>query len=208
MPMTTTLPSLLPVLEQELPTYISVDVETAGPTPAEFALLSIGACTLPAPRKTFYIELQPDRPAFSPTAMDVHNLDPLRLAADGKPPKEAMQAFADWLAQVMPEHASPVFVAFNAPFDWMFVNDYFIRYTGDNPFGHSAIDIKAFFMGRVGVPWRQTSKRFIDSTLPEPSPLTHHALEDALVQADLFLKVADGRLGDLDRLRLPHQHSY
>ena len=38
---------------------ISVDVETAGPNPADYALLSIGACTLDVPRNEFYIELQP-----------------------------------------------------------------------------------------------------------------------------------------------------
>ena len=196
----TQLPSLLPSLLDELPTYISVDVETAGSTPAEFALLSIGACTLPAPRKTFYVEIQPDRPAFSPVAMDVHNLDPVHLMEEGLPPVDAIRQFADWLKAAVPEDTTPVFVAFNAPFDWMFINDYFIRYLGENPFGHSALDIKAFYMGRAGVPWRQTSKRFIDSRLPEPSPLTHHALDDALVQADLFLNVIEGRLGDLTRL--------
>ena len=124
----TQLPSLLPALLDELPTYISVDVETAGSTPAEFALLSIGACTLPAPRKTFYVEIQPDRPAFSPVAMDVHNLDPVHLMEEGLPPVDAMRQFAAWLKAAVPEDTTPVFVAFNAPFDWMFVNDYFIRY--------------------------------------------------------------------------------
>ena len=33
--------------------------ETAGPNPADYALLSIGACTLLEPRATFYAELQP-----------------------------------------------------------------------------------------------------------------------------------------------------
>jgi hypothetical protein len=31
-----------------------------------------------------------------------------------------------------------IFVAFNAPFDWMYINEYFQRYLGENPFGHSS----------------------------------------------------------------------
>ena len=42
-----------------LETYISVDVETAGPTPGTYSMLSIGACTIFEPQSTFYIELQP-----------------------------------------------------------------------------------------------------------------------------------------------------
>ena len=37
--------------------YISVDVETAGPNPGQYSLLSIGACLVFVPAKTFYVEL-------------------------------------------------------------------------------------------------------------------------------------------------------
>ena len=38
---------------------ISVDVETAGPYPGRYSLLSIGACVVSDPTQTFYVELQP-----------------------------------------------------------------------------------------------------------------------------------------------------
>lgn len=180
--------------------FICVDVETAGAYPARYAMLSIGACLVSDIATTFYVELKPDRDEFQAEALAISGLDLDMLRKTGEEPAAALAAFARWIARVVPEGARPVFVAFNAPFDWMFMNDYFLRYLGVNPFGHSALDIKAFYMGRAGVPWRQTSKRFIDSRLPEPSPLTHHALDDALVQADLFLNVIEGRLGDLTRL--------
>ena len=50
-----------------------------------------------------------------------------------------------------------MFVGFNAAFDWMFVADYFERYLGRNPFGYTALDIKAFAMGRLGGTWADTS---------------------------------------------------
>jgi hypothetical protein len=39
--------------------FISVDVETAGPIPGDYSLLSIGACVVDEPSQTFSCELQP-----------------------------------------------------------------------------------------------------------------------------------------------------
>ncbi len=141
----------------ELSAYVSVDIETAGPNPSEYALLAIGACLVVNPEETFYVELQPDRPASTSEAFTIHGLSLDRLAADGLPPIEALGNFAAWLKRAVPNDQRPIFVAFNAPFDWMFVNDYFHRYLGYNPFGHAALDMKAYYMGLHGVPWRATS---------------------------------------------------
>ena len=56
--------------------YICVDVETAGPVPSQYALLSIGACLVEEPERSFYIELQPDREEFLPEAMAISGLSP------------------------------------------------------------------------------------------------------------------------------------
>ena len=58
----------------DYPAFISVDIETAGTYPRDYALLSIGACTIPEPRQTFYIELKPDKPAWSEGSAKVHGL--------------------------------------------------------------------------------------------------------------------------------------
>jgi DNA polymerase III epsilon subunit-like protein len=112
-----------------------------------------------------------------------------RLTAEGVEPKAAMQHIADWLLDCVPEGQRPIFVAFNAPFDWMFVNDYFQRYLGYNPFGHAALDIKSFFMGLDGVPWSQTSMRTIGPRYLNIRHLSHHALQDAIDQAEIFEKM-------------------
>lgn len=169
--------------------YISVDVETAGPNPAQFSLLSIGACTLLEPRRVFYVELKPDKPGSTPEALQVNQLSMEELAVDGTEPREAMQLFADWVQSCTPSGSSPLFVAFNAPFDWMFVNDYFQRYLGHNPFGHAALDIKSFFMGMDGVSWSETSMRTIGPRYLDDRRLTHHALQDAIDQAGIFKKM-------------------
>jgi len=48
--------------------YISVDIETAGPSPSLHSLLSIGACSVSQPNKSFYIELQPVNNEMLPEA--------------------------------------------------------------------------------------------------------------------------------------------
>ena len=172
-------------------TYISIDVETAGPNPAEYPLLSIGARTVTKTVETFYVEIQPDHEAFSPEALQISGLDMDKLRENGVPPVEAMQAFADWIRDVTPKDSKPVFAAFNAPFDWMFVNDYFYRYLGYNPFGHSALDLKAFFMGMQGVRWGDTGFEKTTKYFGINHPLTHNALQDALDQAELFRKMLE-----------------
>jgi DNA polymerase III epsilon subunit-like protein len=168
---------------------ISVDVETAGPVPSEYALLSIGACLVDEPEQQHYVELQPDRPKEDPAAAAIHGLSLARLRAEGLPPAEAMAGFEAWVQATVPDGARPVFVGFNAGFDWMFVADYFHRYLGRNPFGHAPLDIKAYYMGRAGVSFRATSRQRLAEVFPDLDSLEHHALQDALDQAHLFRRM-------------------
>jgi DNA polymerase III epsilon subunit-like protein len=179
-----------PVME-DLLAMISVDVETAGPNPGSYALLSIGACTLGQPRQTFYVELKPDRLDFQPQAMEIHRLDLDGLAKKGLNPKEALLLLEQWLNTVVPEGRQPIFLAFNAPFDWMFLNDYFHRYLARNPFGHSALDIKAFYMGASKSRWCQTSGDEMRRLFLNGKNISHNALEDAIDQAILFERILD-----------------
>ncbi len=172
------------------PTYISVDVETAGPSPADHPMLAIGACHVADSTRTFYVELQPDRTGIDEGALRVSGLSIDRLADQGEPPEKAMVRFADWV-ETTTKGSLPVFVALNAPFDWMFVADYLHRYVGHNPFGHSALDMKALYMGVAGVDWLDTSLRHIAEHYDISATLPHHALEDAVVQAALFRRLLE-----------------
>ncbi len=90
---------------------ISVDVEAGGAVPVRFPLLSIGACCVADPSRTFYVELKP-RPAdrFDEAAVRVGW--PQRPAAetltilerDGCEPVEAFERFATWVDSVRQEH--------------------------------------------------------------------------------------------------------
>lgn len=174
---------------------VSVDAETAGPNPADYGLLTIGACTLSKPRQTFYVELKPVSLNAEPGAMAVHHLDLKRLEKDGLAPADALTNFSDWLRATISDERGPLFLGFNSPFDWMFLNDYFHRYLGFNPFGHSSLDIKSFVMGFKRVPWAETSMRWLTD-----KPLRHNALEDAVDQAELFINLLESEGYQLDKI--------
>ena len=167
-------------------TYISVDVETAGANPAKFAMISIGACLVDDPTTNFYVELQPDRVEVDEKALAISGLSMSTLAQEGVEPTDAMTRFEAWVQQVVPEGNVPIFVGFNAAFDWMFVDDYFQRYLGRNPFGHTALDIKAYSMGMLNSNWGATSLKVLSPKYLTGRPLAHNALADAQDQAELF----------------------
>lgn len=172
--------------EPSLEAFVSVDIEAAGPHPSRYALLSIGACLVADPRHSFYVELKPDSLHATEEALRVSQFSIENLLETGVPPAEAMAHFETWISAEVPPGQNPIFVAFNAPFDWMFVNDYFYRYLGRNPFGYSALDIKAFYMGMTGTLWSQSTFDHIATRYFEGRTLTHNALQDARDQAFIF----------------------
>jgi ribonuclease T len=169
--------------------YISVDVEAAGPLPPTYSMLSLGAVAVDDPKATFYVELRPVNDASVPGAMKVVGRTLQDFARAGRDPKEAMAAFRDWVGSVA-KNGKPVFVGFNATFDWAFVNFYFHQYLGENPFGIGGIDIKSYYMGMSGGTWEDTRSSRIPKEYKDSSRRhTHNALDDAIEQAELFRRM-------------------
>ena len=166
--------------------YFSIDIEAAGPIPGDYSMLSVGVCLVGSPECTFYAELMPLNDNHLEAALEIAGLPMAYLWQHGTDPAVAMSDFASWVESATLPGSRPVFVAFNAPFDWMFTHYYFMRFLGRDPFGVSALDIKAFYMGLMGGDWAGTSKRLIDPRFLPSRPHTHHALDDALWQAEVF----------------------
>jgi hypothetical protein len=57
-------------------------------------------------------------------------------------PADVLPEYVTWL-QALP--GKPVFVAYPAAYDFMFVYWYLIRFAGESPFSHSALDIKSIY---------------------------------------------------------------
>lgn len=164
--------------------FISVDIEASGPVPPDFSMLSIGAVTVVGSAE-FYRELRPISNLFDERALEVTGFDLAVLRETGTAPEQAMADFAEWVSQVCGADGKPIFVGFNAPFDWAFVNYYFHHFLGRNPFGIGAVDVKALYMGATGCSWDDTrSSRF--PVTKQNARQKHNALADARYQAQLF----------------------
>ena len=113
----------------------------------------------------------------------------LRARRDAVDPKEVIGEFAAWATRVA--HGKPVvFLANNAPFDWMFIAWYFEEYGVKNPFGHSALDMKAYFMGLTKCRWKDaTLANMAEYADTRFTKLPHRAFLDALWQKKIFERV-------------------
>ncbi|MBP1874052.1 DNA polymerase III epsilon subunit-like protein [Ensifer adhaerens] len=175
--------------------FISVDIEAAGPIPPDYSMLSLGCCLVDDPDISFYVEFKPISENFIPDAMAVSGFDLDRLKETGTNPEEAMRRLDEWVA-THSGGGKPIFVGFNAPFDWAFVNYYFLHFLKKNPFGIGAVDIKAMYMGATGSSWDATrSSQF--PVEKQKDDEKHDALADARHQAKLFRYVRDLRIQSL-----------
>ena len=91
-----------------------------------------------------------------------------------------------WVKEVA-KGARPVFVAYPLGFDWMFLYYYFIRFAGASPFGFSScLDMKTMYVTKSGKLITKATKSQMPPSLRSSRRHTHHALDDAIEQADLF----------------------
>lgn len=173
--------------------FISVDIESSGPIPGEYSMLSIGACLVDRPEITFERTLKPLNANADPEALGVTGFSMEELELTGSEPKKAMVELGNWVKETCSGEVKPVFVGLNAPFDWSFINYYFHHFCGSNPFGFTALDIKAYYMGVTGSSWSDTRSSAMATRLRCLQTGNHNALQDAIYQAELFRLVRELR---------------
>ena len=185
--------------------YFSVDVETDGPIPGTYSMLSVGIVVAgcfdgrafrradPTAR-TFYAELKPISDQWQPEALAVNNLDRARLVESGRDPRDAMSDAAAWVT-AQAGGGRPVMVAFPVAFDWAFLYWYLVSFSDTgSPFGHaSCLDIKTAYAIKAGAPIASSGLRSIPAHLQSQRGHTHRALDDAMEQADLFANIVEWR---------------
>jgi hypothetical protein len=74
---------------------------------------------------------------------------------NAQPPAEVMPRYLKWLKELP---GQPVFVGYPVAFDFMFVYWYLIKFAGESPFSHSALDIKTYAMALLKKPYRASVK--------------------------------------------------
>lgn len=170
--------------------YVSTDIEADGPIPGPHSMLSFASAAYSADKQlltTFSANLDtlpganphPDTQAWwrqNPKAWTA-------CRENCQPPEHAMQNYLTWLKQLP---GKPVFVGYPAAYDFMFVYWYLIRFTGESPFSHSALDIKSYAMALLKKGYRESSKRNMPKRWFDKLPHTHVALDDAVEQGALF----------------------
>lgn len=166
--------------------YISVDIETTGPIPGVYDLISIGACVVGKPEDNFSCLVKPQGGLVEDEALAVTGLNIDYLNENGRNIILVMELFSNWLERNEFKQKNLVFVGFNAAFDWSFINYAFIKYIGRNPFGFTALDIKSYYMGRFRTLWHETKSSRIDVKLKTKNMKTHDALQDAIYQSEIF----------------------
>jgi hypothetical protein len=181
--------------------YFSADVETDGPIPGPFSILSFalvyagqfdGSCFKRPPNfeSTFYRELRPISDSFEIEALQVNGLDREKLLRTGEEPGRAMSEASRWVKQIAGS-GRPVLVAYPLCFDWSWLYWYFVRFSSDgSPFGHSrCFDIKTAVALKAHIPIAQSGRAQLPSDFRSHRRHSHNAVEDAKEQAEIFAKV-------------------
>ncbi|HYL77814.1 MAG TPA: 3'-5' exoribonuclease [Bryobacteraceae bacterium] len=188
-------------LESRVDSYFSADVETDGPIPGPFSILSFALVYAGAfdgknferPNGyglTFYKELRPISEVFDPEALRVNGLDRSRLCLQGEAPETAMTEAGRWIKKIAGPRR-PVLVAYPLSFDWTWLYWYFIRFSEEgSPFDYSrCFDIKTALSVKAGIPISETSRSRLLPSLRSSHAHTHHALDDAIEQAEIFANI-------------------
>jgi hypothetical protein len=181
--------------------YFSADVETDGPIPGPFSLLSFALVIAgvfdgqrflrpPSYECTFYSELKPISDHYEPEALRINGLDRDRLSIEGKSPESAMNEAFEWIKRLA-GNAKPVLVAYPLSFDWSWLYWYFMRFCSQgSPFNHSqCFDIKTAFAVKANIPIAEAGRSKLLRSLRPERKHTHHALEDAIEQAEVFANI-------------------
>jgi hypothetical protein len=178
--------------------YVSTDIEADGPIPGPHSMLSFASAAYTADKElvdTFSANLETlsDAQAHPDTkAWWDNNPEAWAACRQGlQQPEQAMIDFVAWLKQLP---GKPVFVGYPAAYDFMFVYWYLIKFTGESPFSHSALDIKTYAMAVLKTEFRETTKRKMPKHWFDKLPHTHVALDDAIEQGALFCNILQGNL--------------
>ena len=161
-------------------TIISVDVESDGPIPGDYSMISFGAVIVePGLERTFYGQLKPISKRWIPEALSVSGFsrDEVLQFDD---PKTVMTQFDCWLTENSKRR--PFFFSDNNGFDWQFINWYFHHFLDRNPFGHSSSNIGSLYKGLV----KDTFQNFKHLRQTEH---THHPVDDARGNAEALLQM-------------------
>lgn len=155
-----------------------LDIESDGPIPGDYSMISFGAVLVTESLDThFYGRLKPISENYIPEALAIsgHSREATLLFDD---PKNVMEEFGMWVNKICTD--KPIFISDNNGFDWMFICWYFHHFIGSNPFGYSSQNLGSLYKGMV----KNTFKTFKHL---RKTKHTHHPIDDARGNAEVLL---------------------
>ena len=181
-------------MSKEREVFISVDIEADGKIPGRNSMLSFGAVALTedgVEHGSFSANLDTLEGAVGDVdTMKWWEGQPEAWAACRKDPQSPVNAMPNFVEWVRSMPGKPVFMAYPAAYDFMFMYWYMIMFAGESPFAHSALDIKTMAMVLLNKPYRNSTKRNMPkSWFPKGLPHNHIAIDDAREQGLLFLSM-------------------
>jgi hypothetical protein len=159
-------------------TAIMVDIESDGPIPGDYSMISFGAVIVDEElNKTFYGKIKPISEKWIPDALQVSGFS-REETLEFDEPKEVMSEFKNWI--INNSKSKPLFFSDNNGFDWQFINWYFIHFIGENPFGFSSTNLGSLYKGMVN----DMVKNFKHL---RKTKHTHNPVDDAVGSAEALL---------------------
>ena len=173
--------------------YFSTDIESDGPIPGPHSMLSFASAAFHDGKMvgTFTANLQLLAGAEpNPSTQEFWAQNQAAYDATRVNPQDPALAMANYVAWVKSFGGKPVFVAYPAGFDFTFMYWYMMVFEGESPFGFSAIDTKTLAMVALGTRYRESTKRNFPRRWFSPDkPHTHVALDDAIEQGEMFVRM-------------------
>ena len=158
--------------------YIVVDVESDGPIIGEHSIVCFGAIIVDKHLdKTFYSKIKPISDKYEPEALAVSGFT-REEHLEFNSPEEVMKEFAEWIGKN--SKGKPILISDNNGYDASWINYYFHKYFGSNPFGWSSRRIGDMFAGFMNDSHYQWKKHRITKH-------THNPVDDAKGNAEALL---------------------
>lgn len=136
--------------------YVVVDVESDGPIIGVHSIVCFGAVLVKEGLETtFYGECKPLTEYYEPKALAVSGISREKHLTFPSP-EETFKAFNEWLKSN--NITNPVLISDNNGYDASWINYYFHRFLGKNPFGWSSRRIGDMYAGFMNNPKYQWKK--------------------------------------------------
>lgn len=159
--------------------FVINDVETDGPAPGLFSMIAFAAVVVEESLHNTFgpVYLKPISENFDPEYLAITGYSRERTL-NFSDPYHVMLNYATWVSKIK----NPKFISDNNGFDWMFINYYFWKFLGKNPYGFSSQNLNSFYKGLT----KNFHASFKNLKITQPD---HNPLNDALGCAEAMLEM-------------------